>query len=301
MCRSRKSNRMQLSQINIRDPYVVLDNGRYYMYGTRVSADSHANCGVDVYVSDDLITWEGPAECFTPPDNFWADRDFWAPEVHSYQGGWYMFLSLKSEDRRRGTQILKADSPIGPFFPHSNGPVTPPDWECLDGTLWVENGTPYIVFCHEWVQVRDGEMCALPLTDDLSAPAGEPVLLFHGSDPVWSDGFSENNPWGHRTDEYITDGPFLYRTAEGRLIMLWSSFSADEYCEGLAYSSDSTLLGEWQHDPRMLFSKDGGHGMLFRDKEGVLRFVCHQPNVGFEERPVFFRIIEKDQTLFVEE
>ena len=72
-----------------------------------------------------------------------------------------MFVSFKNETECRGTQILKANSPFGPFELHSDGPVTPRDWECLDGTLWVEDGTPYMIFCHEWAQIVDGEMCAL--------------------------------------------------------------------------------------------------------------------------------------------
>ena len=56
-----------------------------------------------------------------------------------------------------------ADRPEGPFAPISGGPVTPPEWECLDGTLYLSGeGRPYLVFCHEWLQVENGEMCALP-------------------------------------------------------------------------------------------------------------------------------------------
>ena len=29
---------------------------------------------------------------------------------------------------------------------------------CLDGTLWVEDGKPYMIYCHEWVETVDGEM-----------------------------------------------------------------------------------------------------------------------------------------------
>ena len=82
-----------------------------------------------------------------------------------------MFVSFKADGVMRGTQILKAESPMGPFLVHSDGPVTPRDWSCLDSTLYVEDGVPYMVFCHEWSQpgVDDGEMCVIPLTDDLKA------------------------------------------------------------------------------------------------------------------------------------
>ena len=33
----------------------------------------------------------------------------------------------------------------------------------LDGTLYVENGLPYMVYAHEWIQILDGTMEAVPL------------------------------------------------------------------------------------------------------------------------------------------
>ena len=91
----------------------------------------------------------------------------------------------------------------------------------------------------------------------------------------------------------------MHKAAEGRLIMIWSSFSTEGYCEILSYAKDNTLLGEWVHDDRLLFEKDGGHGMLFRDKDENLKFVCQQPNNTPDERPVFFDIKEENNILFV--
>lgn len=187
-----------------------------------------------------------------------------------------MLASFKSRDRCRGTQILAADTPTGPFLPHSDGPVTPEDWECLDGTLYVESGKPYMVFCHEWLQVRDGEMCAIPLQDDLRAAAGKPVVLFRASQPGWADQGAEN---------YVTDGPFLYRASSGELLMFWSSSRSGVYCQAVSRSSDGTLFGEWRHSPELLISQDGGHGMVFRTFDGRLLFTCHQPNQAPLERP----------------
>ncbi|MBQ8509151.1 MAG: family 43 glycosylhydrolase [Clostridia bacterium] len=275
---------MQISDFRIRDPFILLDGDNYYMY----ASNGH---GFMVYVSDNLTGWSEPTVVFTPPEGFWADRDFWAPEVHKYKGAYYLFASLKSPDACRGTQIFRAESPLGPFELHSDGPVTPRDWECLDGTLHIESdGTPYMVFCHEWVQVKDGEMCAMPLTGDLSAPAGEPILLFKASQPAWA---LKEKP------TFVTDGPFLYRTESGRLMMIWSSFAADGYCEALAYSDNGSITGKWSHDQRLLFTKDGGHGMIFRDKGGALQFVCHQPNGGTLERAHLTELCEKDDTLWV--
>lgn len=147
---------MKLCGIHLRDPFILPDNGVYYLYGTRGATCWGAADGFDVYTSTDLKQWEGSFPAFTRPADFWADRNFWAPEVHLWQGRYYMLASFKSKNQCRGTQILAADTPMGPFFPHSEGPVTPRDWECLDGTLYIEENRPYMVFCHEWLQVQDG-------------------------------------------------------------------------------------------------------------------------------------------------
>ena len=169
------------TDIHIRDPFVlpIMAEKQYYLYGTTGSQTwTNSASGIDYYTSPDLQSWEGPFPAFRPPKNFWADRNFWAPEVHVYRGRYYLFASFKAEGVCRGTQILAADSPQGPFLPISDAPVTPRNWECLDGTLFVDaNDQAWIVFCHEWVQVGDGEVCALRLSDDLKTAVGEPRLI----------------------------------------------------------------------------------------------------------------------------
>lgn len=281
---------MKISEIHLRDPFIMVENGQYYLYGSRGrTAWGEAN-GFDVFISKDLETWSDAIEVFHTPEGFWSDRHYWAPEVHKYKGKYYMFASFKSETACRGTQILIADKPEGPFRVHSDGPVTPRDWECLDGTLYIEDGKPYMVFCHEWLQITDGTMCAIPLTDDLKAAAGDAVVLFRGSDPAWMEKGQKR---------YITDGPFLYRTAEGKLLMLWSSVTEGRYVEAIAESESGTIAGPWKHQEKLLFEKDGGHGMIFRTLDGELMFTCHAPNKHPDERPAFFKIAEKDGSLIL--
>lgn len=169
------------------------------------------------------------------------------------------------------------------FLSHSDGPVTPREWECLDGTLYLSpEGKPYIVFCHEWIQISNGTICYLPLSEDLRAPAGEPVTLFSAADPSWA------LPDQAR---YVTDGPFLHRCQSGELLMLWSSF-AGAYLEAVSRSRSGDLAGGWEHD-HLLFEKDGGHGMLFYDLSGHLCITLHQPNAGPLERARFYQVREE--------
>ncbi len=280
---------MERRDIHIRDPFVLVHGGKYYLYGTRGATAWGDADGFDVFVSDDLIAFDGPIECFHNDGSFWAARHYWAPEVHEYKGAFYMFASFKGENMCRGTAILKADSPLGPFRPHSDKCVTPPDWECLDGTLYIDKaGKPWIVFCHEWLQVIDGEIHAMPLTEDLRAAAGEPILLWKASDAPWV--VTETNS---TTTGYVTDGPFLYRTAAGELLCLWASFSEKGYTQGLAKSDNGEITGRFVQLPPIDMA-DAGHGMLFRTLEGELVLTLHSPNVHPGERPHFIPMEEAD-------
>ena len=282
----------RLSEIQMRDPFVLREGNVYYLYGsTDPDIWKAPGVGFDVYrAKGGLEEFEGPFEAFRPPTGFWSEKNFWAPEVYAHGGSYYMFATFLPTSKRRGTAVLKSESPLGPFLPHSDGPVTPADWECLDGTLYIEDDVPYMVFCHEWQQVGDGQICAMPLREDLSAAAGEPVLLFAASEASWAYPLK-----GRKPGSYVTDGPNFYRAHNGALKMLWSSFGeSGQYCIGLAASTSGKLAGPWIQDDAPLYEADGGHGMLFTAEDGTLYLAIHTPNNSPMERAIFLRIKEND-------
>ena len=286
---------MHTSEIQIRDPFVlpVHAESQYYLFGTTDKNAWHGPAtGFDCYRSMDLENWEGPIAAFRPPAGFWSTTNYWAPEVHYYQGKYYLFATFKEVNQYRGTQILVADRPEGPYLPMTEKPVTPKDWECLDGTLYVdESGTPWMVFCHEWVQIHNGAICAMPLTRDLKAAAGRPVFLFNASEAAWvlrPDWPGADGPM--RFPTYVTDGPFLYKTQNGTLLMLWSSIGPEGYAMGYACSESNQITGPWVQEDQPLYAKDGGHGMLFKTFDGQLMVTFHTPNTTPNERAVFFKV-----------
>ncbi len=278
---------MKNCEINIRDPFVLYEGGKYYMYGTRARNFGRKTGGFDVYISTDLENWSAPVECFNSENHEMNHEVNWAPEVHKYKGAYYMFATFtRQSNNLRGTFILKADNPLGPFVPHSNGVVTPEEWECLDGTLYINReGKPYIVFCHEHTQIIDGTICYRPLSDDLTEAEGDAVTMFKASSPYWADESVDENE--HR----ITDGPFMYRTETGELLMLWSTFIKKQYAECLVRFNDGELGMNFEHLPPLL-DNDGGHGMLFKGAD-KLYLTFHSPNKTDYERPNF---IEAEDT-----
>lgn len=290
---------IETQQINIRDPYVLLHEGVYYLYGTRSATCWGSADGFDCYTSEDLSHWDGPFEVFHRPDGFFADRSYWAPECYAHNGKFYLIATLGGEDRKKGVYVLVADHPLGPFAPVGDKPLTPEDWACIDGSIfWDRENVPYLLFSHSFEDTPDGDMCAVELSADLCRAVSEPVRLFSAVDAPWAKPvpFAEAE-FGMTGDVYFTDGPCVHRLQNGELVMLWSSWSDQGYAVGTALSRSGTLTGPWEHFSEKLFPKDGGHGMLFRDRNGALIYTLHYPNEREREHPIFCAVKESDRGL----
>ncbi|MGN0772674.1 MAG: glycoside hydrolase family 43 protein [Candidatus Ventricola sp.] len=303
----------RLHELRMRDPFIFTDRerGLYFLYGTNMdTVDGAANIDpyFDFYVSEDLETFYGPYMAFKPPKGYWGVKHYWAPEVHAYRGKYYMFASFKGgigEDR--GTAVLIADKPEGPFVPLSDGHVTLKGHECLDGTLLIDEGRPYIAFCHEWTELYYGKIKALPMKDDLSASLDEePIVIV--------DTEKDSIPWIRlmRDDRVskkglLTDAPFFHRLPGGKLLMTWSSYSKKEAggCGGYVIAgliSDSgRIAGSWRHLPELLLDRDVGHSALFRDLGGRLMLISHANDSDHgSESPIILPVTETEERITIQ-
>jgi len=317
---------LKLSDFYVHDPWILAhqESKTYYLYTSARRSDTGENrYGVMTYKSKDLEHWEGPHIAFLIPDGTWANpaHGAWAPEVHVYKGKYYLFVTLHNRDKTidqpqkewnigvthngaaypphmRGTQIFVSDSPTGPFKPIPGSPDRPhtrEDFMTLDGTLYIEDDVPWMVYCHEWIQLIDGTMEAVRLKPDLSAAVGDPIYLFKASNAPW---FKTQKKVGKQPRIYVTDGPFLYKTKKGKLLMLWSSYRNGLYVQTIAHSVSGKLQGPWgQYDP--IVGDDSGHGMIFKTFDNRLMLVLHQPFRGPTVRAKLFELEDTGNSIRV--
>ena len=290
-----------VDSFQIRDPFVLPENGTYYLYEAQAWQGGQ---GVWVRTSKDLKTWSDRVLALDVLKDLPATR-IWAPEVHKYDGEYWMFVTLtfkkgyypvaslvKGRDNRlevRGTWIFRSKKPEGPFEKVSEGPVPPREWMTLDGTLVVDGGVPYMVFCHEWCQIADGEMCYAKLSPGFKTLAEKPSTMFKASDAV--PGAS-----------VVTDGPFFWKSEKsGALHMIWSNMvKGHGYCVLTRTSESGRLAGPWTRD-RVLVGKDGGHGMIFKTFDGRLMLSLHRPNGSPRERMTLVELEDDGKTLKAKE
>ena len=279
----------------IRDPFVLTDNYNgvetYYMYGTRF--DGY----FDVFTSSDRMVWTKESPCFVPKDDFWGGTtEFYAPEVFKYtnpdtnETAYYMFASFLGREAVgknpgvRGTAILKADSPLGPFTEWSEGAVTMYGHDCLDGTLYIENGTPYMIYTHEQecdaCTTINGSIVYVQLTNDLKGTISnaQHTTLFTAKD------------YGQRT--VVAEGPFVYDAGDTKYL-LWAGYE-DGYTQ-FAIPFTSLGTGIKVKESLIWYGENGGHGMVFTDFNGQDVLVLHAPNSGFSVATFIESFIMKKQ------
>ena len=257
---------------NLRDPFILVENDAYYMYGTNWKLYKNTSSSLDG------IWVEVKKEIVVKPEDFIGDI-MWAPEVYKYNNEYYMFTTYKSsKNNLRGCATFKSSSPEGPFKIVSNGHFTPSNWSAIDATLYIDkNNQPWCVFVHEHcspsIDDKIGRMAIAKLSRDLTKFISEPIEIFRADDPKW-------------TDVNVTDGCFMYETKNGKLLMIWSNYkSLYEYCIAVAQSDNNKIDGKWLHYDYPIFSRelndgiyDGGHGMIFSDRDGQKYMSLHSPN-----------------------
>ena len=291
---------LKTKDMRVRDPYIVVHNNEYYMY-------RWGENDIFLHKTTDFENWSDGEIVYTLSEDSWGSKDLWAPEIHEYKGRYYMFLSLYGKHGLRGTEISVSDTPEGPFVPLTNKPATPIERSCIDGTLYVENGIPYIVYSMNWTQNYDekldryvGEIWALQLTDDLTDKVGKPFMLFRSNEAPTSTEMPVTIN-GKESAGFVSDGPFLQTLSDGTLYLTWSPHPKDNYIVSAAVSESGTIKGPWKHIDTPLYNNNGGHAMFFTNLEGKRIMAIHYPEIWHHEKAFFVEVVEENGILKIKE
>ena len=249
------------SQVPLADPYILLDGGTYYAYGT-----NDAN-GIRCYTSDDLRVWkyEGLA---LHKDNTTETQWFWAPEVYHIKGKYIMYFSANEH-----LYAATASSPKGPFVQVGTYQMNSllGNEKCIDSHVFIdEDSTAYIFF----VRFNDGNcIWQAKLSDDFITPIAGTLRKC----------FAVSQDWENKMGR-VNEGPNVIKYNR-RYYLTYSGndYRSQDYAVGYAYTNN-IATGTWTKytsNPILRRWDDlvgTGHHSLFYDKEGILRIVFHAHN-----------------------
>ena len=294
------------NDLSMSDPFIIPDpeTKTYYLTST----------GGRLYKSKDLVWWEGPYNIINTEDS-WLKGMPAAAEIHKigdwyyYAGTWNDHSDLIQQVPRRynvphnQTILLRSKNIEGPyeiFTEDRNYDYQPREWDCIDGTLYEEDGKIYMIFVHEWTQIIDGTMDYIELSSDLSKNISEwPVTMFRATE---NPSVKEMNSLGEATfgrklPGWVTDGPQMFRTQTGKLGMLWSGWGDERYLQLVCYSESGTIAGPWVQEPKPFLGNNSGHGMLFRTFEGKLMYVVHHVEGNGPRKPQYWNVDDSGDKL----
>lgn len=280
--------KVHVSDLLIRDPFVFVENGEYYLLGTTYNAQLstdynkcvHAGSDFMLYKSKDLIEFSSVCR-MVDKQTLLGFSEFWAPELHKVNGKYYLIVSVFKKDLGRGSIILVSDKIDKPFALLTGEYITPSGWSCLDATLFVKDGKNYLYFSDEWrfsvTKDGDGGIFVVELSQDLTKTIGQPKKVISGK----GCGFAREIADVFTSEKgYVAEGPFV-KERNGKIELYWSTFSNQGYC--VVKSVADSVFGEYVFS-EFVVEKNGGHAMIFNDISGNEYITFHQPNNPPTER-----------------
>ena len=270
------------------DPFVLLHEGKYYLY-TSNAEENTIEYGYKVFVSDDLIAWEDKGLCLKKGDvkgepyvcNGYL-LGFWAPEVMYKDGKFYMIYTVEHH-----LGVAVADNPLGPFIQEDKKFLF--DYPAFDGSFFKDDdGSVYLYYR----DTRTNQIAGIKMNEDmLSADESTHTILITPAE----------HPWEIVVEGEIgTEGPFVIKH-NGYYYLTYSAndFRNKDYAIGCAVS-DSPLgpFKKYEHNPILKKSDKvfgTGHHCFTTSKDGS-KLVCvyhaHNSDTQVEPRMTCIDIAE---------
>jgi len=248
----------EVSQVPLADPYILLEDGKYYAYGT------HDASGIRCYSSDDLRTWKDEGQALNKA-NTTEQQWFWAPEVYHKNGQYIMYFSANEH-----LFAATANSPKGPFKQVGSYQMEKliGSEKCIDSHVFFDdNGKAYVFF----VRFTDGNcIWQAELEDDYITPKVGTMRKC----------FAVSQDWENKMGR-VNEGPNVIKIGK-RYFLTYSGNDYRSQDYGVGFASTTNIAtgtwGKYASNPILRRFDDlvgTGHHSLFYDKEGILRIVFH--------------------------
>jgi beta-xylosidase len=246
------------SYVPLADPFILCYEGVYYAYGT------NSDDGIPVYTSYDLVLWKRHSTLALSKDNSYGDRWFWAPEVYYRPENKTFYMYYSAEEH---ICVATAKSPLGPFLQNEKQPMRTAE-KSIDNTLFIDDdGTPYLFF----VRFTNGNVIwSVELESDWMTVRENTLTMCVEATAGWE-----------RIQARVAEGPSVIKR-NGTYYLLYSANDYQSQDYGVGYATANALGGAWEKAPENPILRrpnanlvGTGHGAIFKDNDGNLRYVFH--------------------------
>ena len=212
------------------DPMILKHGDTYYLYYT-------GGTTLSVRTSTNLTAWGDAKTIFKLSQTSWGVEKCWAPEVHEYNGKFYLYFCGRDSNQIFHGSVAVCDTPDGTFEPIGDKPLLNFPFSVIDLSLLADDdGRTYIYYSKDCstnkVNGRGvSESYGVEVTNDFTALIGEPVLV---STPT--------EPWEMKSGTTIwNEGPVVFKQ-NGKYYLLYSANYYQDKNYAVGYCTSDTPL-----------------------------------------------------------
>ena len=277
---------------------IIEHEGTYYLYST-------GGTKLSVRTSKNLKSWSSSKQIFALSQTSWGVEKCWAPEVHKYNGKFYLFFCGTDSKGIFHGSVAVCDTPDGTFVPVTDQPLLNFSYSVIDLSLFVDDdGRTYIFYSKDCSTnkingKKVSQSFGVEVSNDFTRLIGEPVLC---SEPTQAwETVSGNTIWN--------EGPVVFKR-NGTYYLLFSAnyYQSKDYAVG--YCTSDTVLGLYNKPKDSCILKGNGEtitgsghcNLLFIGDEIYLTYHSHTvpPNTDHGRSLYIDKlIIEADGSLHV--
>ena len=283
LCACTSEKPVSESEIFFADPTIFVENGKYYLTGTRENGGG----GFQILESDNLENWHYYNEDSTyfilkSGEQTFGDKGFWAPQIYKENGIYHFFYTANEQ-----VVAAKADSLTGPYRQNIIRPIDGSE-KNIDPFLFKDEDGKYYLY---HVRFDNGNYLwsAEYDFDNDSIYKNTLTKCFEMTD-AWEK--TDNNIWPP-----IMEGPTVIKLDS----IYYLFYSANHYQNpdyAVGYATATSPSGPWTKHPnnpiihRDIVGENGsGHGDLFMGLDNTPYYVYHIHNNDSTANPRRTRII----------
>src|SRR5829696_692177 len=238
------------------DPSVIRVGGEYWATTTSGTWEPEFS----LFRSPDLLRWEVSGAVFqTRPA--WAERDFWAPEISTYRGRFFVYYTARKKGGPLCVAVATASTVAGPYIDH--GPLVCQKLGSIDAmAVTDEQGVRYLIWKEDSnSRDRPTPLWAQRLSDDGLVLVGKKVELIRNDPRSWEGS--------------VVEGAFILQRGNWFYLFYSGNACCGRRCNyALGVARSSSLLGPYEKNaanPILAANETWqcpGHGSIVTDAEG---------------------------------
>lgn len=241
-----------LNQLNISDPFVYEEDGKYYITGTSERSGSKV---IDIWVTEDFVEFNSKdmTTVYDPSTTTsWekaGDPQLFAPEIYKIDGYYYIYYTGLSTDGKRYNSVIRSSTILGKYQPivtsSFNGKTTPAfkkKASCLDATVFIDDDKQMYMY---YADSSEGEECiwGVKLKSPYEADWTTAKKLAR---PGYRDSSftTRDLSWEMYSGYYILEAPYMIKS-KGKYYLTYSCNDWKNKYYSVCYAVGTSPLGSF--------------------------------------------------------